>query len=215
MPTSVTPVSPSLDDEVSYISGVTSTGTVAAVSSQTWNGDGPDSNNPDTIATYNSTTSHASKWAPGGTGAAPSAIGSAGGTQYYYFDPTSNFTAAQQTALSSGLKMWSAVANIQFVQITAAQAAANPSLASLDFQSNVGGGTYESSGTQASEAIGSTQIGNQGAGTFLTVDIGPNGFDVGNFNDGGSGVGVILHEEGHFMGLGHSGPYNGAVDFAT
>ncbi len=200
------PISPTLGDEVDYISGVTSTGKVASISSQTWNGDGPDSNNPDIVSTYNSTTSHASKWALGGTSAGPSAIGSPGGTQDYYFDPTSNFTAAQQTALSSGLQLWSAVANIQFVQITAAQAAADPSLASLDFKSNVGGGTFESSGSQASESIGSTQLGNQGAGTYLTVDIGPNGFDVGNFNNGGSGVGVILHEEGHFLGLGHSGP---------
>ena len=211
------PAGPSLADEVAYISGVTSTGTVASISFQTWNGDGgdPDATTPDMVATYNSTMSNASKWAPGGPGAGPSAIGSAGGTQYFYFDPASNFTAAQQAALASGLAMWSAVANIQFVQITAAQAAANPSLASLDFQSNTGGGTFESSGSATPVAIGSTLLNNQGAGTYLTVTLGAGGFDIGNFNNGGSGVGVILHEEGHFLGLGHSGPYNGSNNPAT
>jgi hypothetical protein len=144
-----------LDAEISYISGVTSTGTVAATSFQTWNGDGSDATSSN-VATYNQTVSNASKWASGGASAQPSAIGSPGGTQYFYFDPTSNFTAAQQTALASGLSLWSAVANIQFVQISATAAANNPSLASLDFQSNVGGGTYESSGNSTKEAIGST-----------------------------------------------------------
>ena len=204
-------------DEVSYISGVTSNGLVAATSFQTWNGDGgnSDATSPDSVTTYNSTTSNASKWALGGPSAGPPAIGSAGGTQYYYFDPTSNFTAAQKTALASGLKLWSAVANIQFAEITAA--AANPSLASLDFKSTSGGGTYESSGSGTPVPIGSSLLNNQGVGTFLTVNIDRNngGFDLGNFNSGGSGVGVILHGEGHFLGLGHSGPYNGNANPAT
>ena len=72
-------------------------------------------------------------------------------------------------------------------------------IAALDFQSNTIGNAFEGSGNKTPSPIGSTTLGNQGAGTYLTVDIGPNGFDVGNFNDGGSGVGVILHEEGQFV----------------
>lgn len=212
-PAATPPVSPTLAQEVAYISGVTSTGAVAAISFQTWNGDGPDSNNPDAIQTYNATMSNASKWAPGGPSAAASAAGSAGGLQLYYFDPAAGYTAAQMNALASGLAMWSAVANIQFAQTN------DPSLASLTFESNDGtgpsGGSYESSGSTTQEAIGSTLLNNQGTGTYLTVDTSPTGFDLGNFNNGGSGIGIILHEEGHFLGLGHAGPYNGSNDPGT
>ncbi len=48
-----TPTGSTMNDEVTYLSGVTSTGTVAAISGETWNGDGSDSSNPDAVATYN------------------------------------------------------------------------------------------------------------------------------------------------------------------
>jgi hypothetical protein len=209
----VAPVSPSLADEVAYISGVNSMGSIAAISSQTWNGDGQsqDGTGPDTIATYNTVTSNASKWAPGGPSAAPSAAGTPGGTQLYYFDPAASFSSAQEGALASGLTLWSAVADIQFAETTI------KADASLIFQGSTTGGTYESAPNRTGEAINSPLLSNQGTGVFLNLNTDPNngGFPIGDFNDGGSGIGAILHEEGHFLGLGHAGPYNGAVNNAT
>src|SRR5262245_46453773 len=86
------------DAEISFIGGVTASAQVAATSFETWNG-----NNP---ATY-SNTSFVAKW--GST-----TIGTAGGNVRYWFDTSSNWTSTEQSALISGLGMWSAEANISF-----------------------------------------------------------------------------------------------------
>ena len=84
--------------EISYLNGLTSSGTIAGTSFWTWN-----YNNP---ATY-SNTSYAAKWG------SPTP-GTPGGTVTYWFDAASNWTAAEKAALESGLALWSAVANITF-----------------------------------------------------------------------------------------------------
>src|SRR5262245_61799594 len=88
------------DAEIAFLSGVTSSNTVAATSFWTWNFN----NNP---ATYNSSTSYAAKWG----NATP---GTSGDTVSYWFDTASNWTTTEQTALTSGLALWSAEANIAF-----------------------------------------------------------------------------------------------------
>ena len=95
------------------ISGIAGSGQVAATSYATWNGDDP--------ATYNSTYSYVAKW--GST-----TIGTAGQNVTYWFDPSSNWTATEQSALISGLSLWSAEANISF------SLAANASSANFTFE---------------------------------------------------------------------------------
>src|SRR4051794_41062966 len=89
---------PGAETEVAFISGVTSSNTVAATGFWTWNGDNP--------ATY-SNTSTAVKWG------SPTS-GTSGGTVTYWFDTASNWTPTEQNALASGVGLWSAEANISF-----------------------------------------------------------------------------------------------------
>src|SRR5262245_53046283 len=98
---------PGAEGEVAFISGVTSSNTVAATSYLTWNGDNP--------ATY-STTSFARKWGS----ATP---GTSGGTVTYWFDAPSNWTPTEQDALVSGLDLWSAEADIAFTHAASAASA--------------------------------------------------------------------------------------------
>jgi serralysin len=210
-----TPVGPSMDDEITFISGATGGGpgvsTVGGTTFSTWNSDEP--------ASYNPTHSNTSKWGPEGPGPTTSTIGTAGGTQLYYFDPTSNWTPAEQTALSSGLKLWSAVANIQFAATT------DESKASLVFhrathvdttQYPFSSGTFEFAPHGVGSTVGYTVEANQGPGAYIQVDLGD--IVIGNFNSDNNGINGVtgfVHEEGHFLGFGHGGPYNGNVDPAT
>ena len=105
---------PSLDDEVSFISGVSSDGTLELDSYAAWN--------PDTIpADYSGGYTNAYKW--GG-----STAGTAGGTVYYYYDPASNWTSTEKQFLAAGLALWSDIANISFVLT------ATPSQAGITFK---------------------------------------------------------------------------------
>lgn len=93
---------PTLEDEVAYVSGVNSDGTVAATSFATWN--------PNTTpATYNQRPSSTAKW--GGDTA-----GSAGGTVNYAFDPA--WSPIEQDEFRSVLAFYAAVADISFNEVT-------------------------------------------------------------------------------------------------
>jgi serralysin len=191
-----TPLAPTLANEVTYLSGVNPNGTVAATSFHTWNADTP--------ATY-ANSSFAAKW--GGT-----TPGTSGGTVFYYFDPASNWTSAEQTAFSSGLAMWSAVANITFTQ-TFTSGSAN-----VDFIRGASGtGAFENAPRQRTESVGATTLHNQGTGVTIQIDTSTYGWEqLGNFSyAGGYAVQTVLHEEGHLLGLGHAGPYNGTVTSST
>ena len=76
---------PGSDPEISFLSGLTAGGKVAATSYWTWNSNAP---NP---GTFDSTNSTAFKWG----NATP---GSTGGTVSYWFDAASNWTPAEQKA---------------------------------------------------------------------------------------------------------------------
>jgi serralysin len=179
--------------EVAFISGVTSSNQVAATSFWTWNGDKP--------ATY-STTSSAVKWG------SPTP-GTSGGTVSYWFDSASHWTSTEENALVSGLALWSAEANISF------SLAANATSANFIFYRNSGGTAFEDSNSTTT-TVGSGSTGSfLSTGTRISIDTGVAGFGpIGSsFSTyGGYPYMTLVHEEGHVIGLGHDGPYNGTVD---
>ena len=99
------PAPPGSDPTITFLSGVTSTATVAAISFGTWN---KQNLNP---PIYDPAVSFTTKWGstilqPGGT---------PGGNVTVLVDPAWDATAIDQ--LSSALNLWSAVANITFTQV--------------------------------------------------------------------------------------------------
>jgi len=188
-----------LSDEVAFISGVYSNGTLPLYAFWAWNNDNP--------ATYTGGYTNSQKW---GANTAPTP----GGTVYYYFDPASNWNATEKTALASGLAMWSAVANISFAQTT------NAANAEIDFVRGTDGGAHTdptlSGGSNAGVTGGS--ILETLTNATVSIDTSVHGFGPidGNFTTGGGyPTMTYLHEEGHSIGLGHAGPYNGDVDAMT
>lgn len=191
--------SPSLSAELAFISGVNANGTLPLDAFSAWNSDTP--------ATYTGGYTNTAKWGA-------STAGTAGGTVLYYFDPGSHWTATEQAQLSAGLALWSDVANISFAQTT------NASEAQVDFVRGSDGGA-----ATTPTYTGGSSAGVTGGSTLLTltkatvsIDTSVHGFGPidGSFAaDGGYPVMTFLHEEGHAIGLGHAGPYNGTVDAAT
>jgi hypothetical protein len=186
---------PTLQDEVAFISGVTSSGTLAQNSFFTWNWD-----TPATYAHYSS----ASKWGS-------ATAGSSGGTVSYYFNPASNWTTTEQTWLSAGLALWAAVANITFVKTT------NSADADIKFTRGTDSSAYTYVGfTSTGGAVGSKAIG-QLTSASLSIDTSVGGFGpINGFSAwGGYPIETLLHEEGHALGLGHAGAYDGNVNAST
>ncbi len=187
-------------DEITYISGITADAKVAATSYWTWN--------DDDAATYDSTYSYAAKW--GGT--ALSGSGTAGGNVTYWFDTSSRWSATEKNALASGLALWSAEANITFSQ------AASSTSAKFVFYRGYDGSAYTSSRRQSTAIVGSGTDGAYASrGTRISIDTSVPGFGpIGSFSAyGGYSYGTLVHEQGHMLGLGHGGPYNGDVTEST
>ena len=183
------------ESEIAFISGVTSTATVAATSFQSWNvGTSP--------ATY-AARSSSFKWGSPNL----SLAGTSGGTVTYSFDAASAWTATEQAALTSGLALWSAEANIGF-SLSASAASAN-----FTFKRGSDKNAYESSAIRQG-AIGSTTDGSPtSTGSFISIDTSVYGFGpLGLFSTaGGYTFNTLVHEIGHLIGLGHAGTYNGSV----
>ena len=182
------------DAEIAFISGIDSTGHVTGTSYWTWNGSTP--------AGYNS-TSQVHKW--GST-----TIGTSGGTVTYFFDAASNWTATEQAALVSGLALWSAECNISF------SLAASAGAANFTFIRGSDGGAHENNSVVGSSIGSSTS--NNPTGTFISIDTSVAGFGPigGSFDQyGGYTYQTLVHEEGHLIGLGHGGAYNGNVTSST
>jgi serralysin len=189
--------------EIAFISGVTSSGTVAGTSFGSWEAAG--ARNP---ATYSSTFSWATKW--GSTSL--SASGTPGGTVTYWFDTASGWSAGEKNALASGLALWSAEANISF-SLAASAASAN-----FIFYRGSDGSAYQDFPNETVSSVGSSVEGRPGSGALISIDtsvagFGPIGASFSTY--GGYPYQTLVHEEGHMLGLGHGGPYNGSVNSAT
>jgi hypothetical protein len=189
------PTTPTLQDEVAFISGVKSDGTLTQYSYWGWNGNTP--------PTYNTAYVKAAKFGA-------NTAGTAGGTVTYYFDPTSNWSANEQAQLAGGLALWAAVANINFVKTT------DSSQAKITFHRGNDGGAYTY--TIYNATSGADRVGGSTLGTIMSspvsIDTNTSCFSInGGFsNYGGYGIETLIHEEGHALGLGHAGAYNGSVN---
>jgi hypothetical protein len=180
---------PNLEDEVAYISGLNANGSLATTS----------------YGAYDTGSPTAVKWfaTPG-----DNVAGTAGGTVHYYFDPGSNWTASEKQVFTDGLALWSAIANISFTLTTDFTAA------DVDFLRGNDGNAFTVGAYQAGGA-NLTQI----TAAVISIDTSVPGFGPITDNSftpyAGYPWNTILHEEGHLLGLGHGGPYNGTVDPAT
>ncbi|MEJ0041517.1 MAG: M10 family metallopeptidase C-terminal domain-containing protein [Rhizomicrobium sp.] len=178
---------------------------IVPTSFATWNTD-PTPTNP---ATYNAVSS-AAKWGAG-------AAGTAGGTVTYFFDAASAWSPTEQAVFVAAYALWSDVANIQF-----APAADAASANILIRRGAPGSGAFFSGGLTGSGGagtVGTTNIWHfQSTGAFINLATADTSFGPVTADPnvaGGHVWSTIVHEEGHSLGLGHGGPYNGDVDPAT
>ena len=189
--------------EVAFISGVTSSNQVAATSFWTWNGN--------KSATYSATTSSAAKWGN-------PTPGTSGGTVTYWFDTSSHWTFTEENALISGLALWSAEANITF-SLAASPAGANFIFYREPHEPGGGSGSAYEDSNSTTTTVGSGSTGSfLSSGTVISIDTRVAGFGPigGSFSAyGGYPYQTLVHEEGHLIGLGHGGPYNGSVNPGT
>jgi hypothetical protein len=195
---STTGTSPSMAAEVAYISGINASGNIVGTSYWTWNNDNP--------ASY-AGSSDAHKWGA-------STAGTAGGTVDYYFDPASSWSATEKAQMTACLTLWSDIANIHFALTTSSSAAqitfTRGSDGGAETNGNWGGGG--SAGVVGGGTLWTT------SGADISIDTSIPGFGPmdGNFTSiGGYVWETILHEEGHALGLGHGGAYNGNDDAMT
>ncbi len=174
--------------ELTFMTGVTAQGTIAAQSFWTWNDDLP--------ATYSTFQNYEAKW---GAGRADT-----GATITVAFDAASHWTATEQNAFTAAMHLWSAEANITF-DIVSVQVGAQVVISRSSSGTAEGGIDYYYSGN-----IGSSQLGTASSGS-IKIDT-----SVGGFGPIGASFGTaggypwetIEHELGHVIGLGHAGAYN-------
>ena len=173
--------------EVTFISGVTSQGTIAGQSFWTWNRDQP--------ATYSTTLSYEAKWGP--------SVAGAGGTVTIGFDAASNWTTTEQSAFLAAMHLWSAEANINFSVVSPFSAEV---VISRDSDGKAQGGIN----TLDTGDIGGTRLGIAESGS-ISIDTSKGGFGPIGASFGTAGGypwSTILHELGHVIGLGHAGAYD-------
>ncbi|MES2495366.1 MAG: M10 family metallopeptidase C-terminal domain-containing protein [Pseudomonadota bacterium] len=181
------------DQQISYIGGVGSSGLVVGISFGTWNYDNPPTY--DGSAGLNYTAKFGAPTS--GTGASIT----------YQFDGASLWTATERDAFVATSKLWSAVANVTFVESTTGSAQIQLVRGDEDGAFVAVDATAATTGTNR---LGVT------SGGRIEIDTSVNGFGPlgGAFSlYGGYPYTTLIHEWGHLLGLGHGGPYNeGDVD---
>src|SRR5262249_43968123 len=133
-------------------------------------------------------------------------------------NPPWDDTAKEQWV--SALNLWSAVANITFTEA--------PDAASADFflvQSNANPDTSQSFPTLhlRPSAIGASEVSSPSTPTDSDLPDVSIGTDTAPLNgvfewpdfQGGDAYFALVHELGHLLGLGHTGPYNASPDHPT
>jgi serralysin len=134
--------------------------------------------------------------------------GGAGPTVTYSFDPTSNWTGAEQQAFINGLSLYSALAKISFTEATGGAAG------EIVFTRGSSGGAYT---TWANDnTTGNISSANVVIDTSVTSFSNITTFGTSDgTGQGGYGWDTVLHEEGHALGFSHPGDYNESADIAT
>ncbi len=122
---------------------------------------------------------------------------------YYSFDIASNWTLAEQGAFKEAMALYQDVAGVTF------EAAGGAHAATLDF---VRGSNGQSTTTYSYVGSGSSAV---ATSATISIDTSVPGWqDLSAFGTadtsgyGGYGFTTLLHELGHAIGFGHSGPYN-------
>lgn len=187
---------PAYQDQVTFLVGVNEENVTAATSFETWNGS-------TTAPGYNDASS-ATKWGDPTPGR--------GAVVSYFFTAASNWTASERDAWRGGLDLWTAVANITFVEA--------PNAGSANFvitRGNDGGAHATFGGEHVTVDIGSETLNTPpDNGSVVSIDtsavpsFGPIGQDL--TAGGGYPLSTVVHELGHIIGIGHGGPYNSNVN---
>ena len=178
------------NQQITYLSGINSAGASAAESFWTWNYDGPATYGPENFV---------AKWGASTAGSS--------GVISYAFAASSNWTNIEKAAFVASMDLWSAVANVTFVEQF-------DDVAKLIISRNAdgtasGGVEFYFPGTTGSTVLGRAISGGISIDASAD-DFGPLGASLSTF--GGYPWLVLLHEIGHVLGLGHAGAYDEGSD---